>query len=74
MERYTEIGKKALLDGKIALVLLAGGQSTRLGVDVMKGTMDFGLPSGNVVDLCRFPREEHFWRELRETTHSKTDH
>ena len=44
-QKYIEIGYQALLEGKIALVILAGGQSTRMGTDVIKGAIDIGLPS-----------------------------
>ena len=40
-----EIGFNALLNGKIAIIILAGGQSTRMGTDVIKGAIDISLPS-----------------------------
>jgi len=42
-EAYETIGKKVLSEGKVAAVLLAGGQGTRLGYDGPKGTLNIGL-------------------------------
>lgn len=41
--RYTDAGLKAIREGKIAAVLLAGGQGTRLGWDKPKGTYNIGI-------------------------------
>jgi len=40
--RFEEIGVKAIQEGKVAAVLLAGGMGTRLGVDGPKGCYNIG--------------------------------
>ncbi len=40
---YYNVGIKAIQKGKVAAVLLAGGQGTRLGCDGPKGTVNIGL-------------------------------
>ena len=44
-KHYETIGKKAIQEGKLAAVTMAGGQGTRLGHNGPKGTYDIGLDS-----------------------------
>ncbi len=44
-KHYENIGKKAIREGKLAAVTMAGGQGTRLGHNGPKGTYDIGLGS-----------------------------
>ncbi|XP_029116236.1 UDP-N-acetylglucosamine diphosphorylase 2 isoform X2 [Elaeis guineensis] len=45
-ERWWKRGLKAIAEGKLAVVLLSGGQGTRLGSSDPKGCFNIGLPSG----------------------------
>ncbi|MFD0616563.1 UTP--glucose-1-phosphate uridylyltransferase [Paenibacillus sp. GCM10027629] len=44
-EQYEERGLELLRDGKIGVIVVAGGQGSRLGHAGPKGTFDIGLPS-----------------------------
>ncbi|KAL7131333.1 hypothetical protein ABFS83_13G190300 [Erythranthe nasuta] len=45
-EKWYKMGIKAISDGKLGVLLLSGGQGTRLGSSDPKGCFNIGLPSG----------------------------
>jgi len=62
--RAVELGRQAIADGKVAMILVAGGQGTRLGFDRPKGLFPIGPLSRRtlfqvLVDRLRAIRRRH---------------
>ncbi|MDE7163426.1 MAG: UTP--glucose-1-phosphate uridylyltransferase [Clostridia bacterium] len=50
---YEKTGLEAIANGKVAAVLLAGGQGTRLGIDAPKGTFNIGVTKTLSIFECQ---------------------
>ncbi|MDE6539212.1 MAG: UDPGP type 1 family protein [Ruminococcus sp.] len=51
-EKYHSVGADAIKNGKVATVLLAGGQGTRLGFEKPKGMFDIGITKELYIFEC----------------------
>ena len=76
---YRETGLKALREGKVGAILLAGGQGTRLGFDKAKGMFNIGVTKTLYIfeqlikNLMQVKHEAGVWIPLYIMTSKKND-
>lgn len=63
-DKYYKIGIKAISEGEVCALVVAGGQGSRLGHNGPKGTYDIGLPSSKSLFEIQIDR----LKELQEKT------
>ena len=60
---FARIGEAALKDGKMGVLILSGGQGSRLGYNHAKGMYDIGITRSISIFEIHIQRLVRFWRE-----------